>query len=595
MAKHNSTKLPQWDLSQYYSGIDDPKIFTDLKLSASRADQFRKKYHNNINNSTSAAVVLQAIQALEVIYEMASRAPIYTSLVHSTKSNSHQVGSVMQRVKRLFTELSSKLVFFDLSLSQLSQAKLKSLANDPKLRNYQNYFHKILLSKPHRLSEAEEVMLANKSLTGRQAFLRLFDQHMAARKYEIQIDGKRLNLLQPEVLDYLHSANAKHRKAASEGLTAGLKADSALLTYIFNTLAEDKNINDKLAQFETPEAARHIDNEITQKIVNSMSAAIKPNYKTVQRYYNFKRKKLKAKTLFDYDRYAPVGKSTKTFTFTEAKNIVLGSFNKFSPEFGAAGQKFFDSNWIDAEVKPGKRGGAYCLYGTPQTHPVVFMNFMGKANDVSTLAHELGHGINAYFMRAQTVMNFDTTLVMAETASVFAEMLVFDDLKQLIKNQEERQALYMEKIENIFSTVFRQHAMYQFEQRWHDRIKNHGELSTQEYNQIWRETQSEMYGNSVKLTENYDHWWSYIPHFLHTPFYVYAYAFGELLVLSLYAKYKQEGQPFVDKYLRLMQAGDTASPQELLAPLGIKLDNVNFWRGGLRIIDDLVDEAIKLK
>ncbi len=294
--------------------------------------------------------------------------------------------------------------------------------------------------------------------------------------------------------------------------------------------------------------------------------------------------------MYVYDRYAPISESHKKISFAEAKKIVLDAYSRFSKEFGATARLFFDKNWIHAKPQPGKRGGAYCEYNTPDTHPVVFVNYQETLNDVGTLAHELGHGVNGYMMRGQTVLNFDTPLTLAETASVFGEMLVFDSLKEQIRDPQEKFALYIDKIQETFATVFRQTSMYLFELDLHGTQKRKGELTTEEINQFWVNRQKEMYGNSIDVSGS-DQWWSYIPHFLHTPFYVYAYSFGELLVLSLYAQYKKDPVSFVPKYLEMMQTGISKSPQEILKPFGINLSDPKFWQGGINIIKDLVTEA----
>jgi oligoendopeptidase F len=356
---------------------------------------------------------------------------------------------------------------------------------------------------------------------------------------------------------------------------------------------EDKAIGDKFAKFSTPEESRHMANDISQDVVDSMVSVVSENFGIVEDYYLAKKKWMGLDEIFDYDRYAPIHESKLKYEYDDAKKIVLDSFNKFSPAIGESAALFFDKNWIHAPSKQGKRGGAYCSGGTPDKHPLILLNYNGRLDDVSTMAHELGHGVNDWLMREQNPINYDTTLVLAETASVFAEMLLFDELKEQIKDPKEKFGLYAGKVEGIFATVFRQISMHEFEQTLHA-ARAKGELSPDTINQLWMDTQTQMYGKSVTLSPDYKVWWSYIQHFYHVPFYVYAYAFGELLVLALYAKYKQEGASFVPKYLDLMRAGTSASPQELLKPMGIDLKDRNFWQNGMNMIKEMVEETKKL-
>ncbi len=588
-------KLPVWDLSAYYSGIDDPKIDSDIAEAQKQSKDFELKYRGKVVETTTADFILQALKEFEVILALAHPPVVYAQNIHSVDSARPEHGALLQKTMKATMDLNSLLTFFTLELNNLPSEKLVVLANDPILINYKHFFEGLIKAKPHRLSEKEEIILQQKSLTSSHAFIRLFDDHFSIKLFPIVIDGQTQELPEPEILDLLKDVDREKRKAASIALTEGLTKDSKFLSFIYNTLAEDKSINDKFTRFEFPEQSRHMDNDVDPKVVEQMVSVVTENYSIVEDFYLAKKEWMGLDELRDYDRYAPISSSSVTFTYEQAKDIVLKAFEKFTPEFSNTAKLFFDKNWIHAPVMPGKRGGAYCSGGTPEKHPVVLLNFKGRMDDVSTMAHELGHGINDYLMRDLNIINYDTTLVLAETASVFAEMIVFDDLKEQLTDPKEKFALYVEKIQSIFATVFRQISMYQFEQAFHNAKRTKGELSPDEINQLWQTTQVQMFGKSVTFHEGYKTWWSYIPHFMHTPFYVYAYAFGELLVLSLYAKYKKEGSEFVPKYLQLMRSGTTASPQDLLQPLGIDLTNREFWQDGINIIKDMVEETKRLR
>ena len=407
--------------------------------------------------------------------------------------------------------------------------------------------------------------------------------------------GKTEEWPEEKVLNMLQNVDRDTRKAGAQALTSGLREDLRRLTYIFNVLGEDKRIHDRYQKFETPEASRHLANEVTQEAVNTMSKAVSEHVRLVADYYDLKRSVLGMSELYDYDRYAPVLETERVYTFEEAREMVLSAYGKFSPRMRERASEFFEKQWIDAETKHGKRGGAFCSYGTPDLHPVVFMNYLGNTKSVLTLAHELGHGVHGSLMRKQTLFNFDTPLTIAETASVFGEMLVFDSLRSSVSGKE-LLALLMGMIEEVFATVFRQHAMYKFEQDFHAARRSEGELKPERISELWIARQKEMFGDSVTLTDNYRIWWSYIPHFLHTPFYVYAYTFGELLTLSFYDMYKKADDKavFAEKYLTMLEAGGTKAPEELVEPFGIDLSAKEFWEGGLRVVGKMVEEAKKL-
>ncbi len=582
--------IPTWDLSDLYSGIHDPKIDQDIAFSLKESELFEKKYREQINNSIKPEFLLQIFQEFESLVLPVAKAAQFTHLVFSTDSITPENGVIMQKVNEQYLKIRRNLIFLEVMLAGLDESTLKALSENSTLSNYKHFVQQIIVGKPHQLPEESEKIFNDKSLTT-SAFVRLFDQHFSQKKFEVAIDGQVKHLTEEEALSLLQDPDRNKRKAAAEGITKGLEADKSMTSLIYNTLVKDKAINDDYRKYSSPEEGRHLSNEIDQETVDTLTAAITSNYSIVQDFYNFKKEIMGLPELFAYDRYAPISASTKEYKFEEARTIILQSFEKFSPEFKEHANKFFLNNWIDAQTKNGKRGGAYCSYLTPDTHPVVFMNFEGKSRDVKTLAHELGHAINGVYMSQQTLLNYDNPLTLAETASVFAEFLLFEEQKKIITDPQEKFDLYIDKIQNIFATVFRQISMYLFEKDVHNIQRQKGELTTDEINALWMKHQKDMYGNSTTLEAQYGIWWSYIPHFQHTPFYVYAYSFGELLVLGLIAQYKEQGSAFVPKYIELMKAGATKSPQELLKEFGIDVKDKDFWLAGIDQIREIVNEA----
>lgn len=589
------SSLPAWDLRDLYSGINDPKIELQLKRSKRDAASFERKYKGRLKKSAgSPGKLLKILKDLESLYEGSAKPILYASLKFSESASVPEHGAFLQRMRAETTAIEQHLVFFDLELLGLGGKRLLAFSRARPLENYRNYLVKLIRSAPHRLSEPEEKIMREKSLTGRSAIMRLFEEEFSHAEFEIR-EGKRIiKVSETKALDRLHDADRKKRAAAQEGFTRGLQSNSRRLLFIFNTLAEDSAVDDRLRAFKSPEDSRHLANEIDRGMVDAMVDAVAGAYKTVQKYYKFKTKILGLKKLYDYDRYAPLPNASESISYARAQEMVVDSFSSFSPAYGRIAKEFFDKKWVDVMHRPGKRGGAYCSFMTPDLHPYVFMNYGGSPRDVSTLAHELGHGIHAYLMRPMGYLNFDVPLTVAETASVFSEMLLFNHLKTQLKTERARFALLLSKIEGTFATVFRQVSMFKFEREFHRLRREGGELPLEAVNRIWRAEQVKMFGNSVELTPNYDYWWSYIPHFLHTPFYVYAYAFGELLTLSLFAEYRSGRKDFVDNYFGMLSAGGSQSPEELTAPFGIDLHSKKFWTKGLSIIDDLVDEAMDI-
>ena len=483
------------------------------------------------------------------------------------------------------TRLALPLLFFDLELAAVPDEVLDPLLDTPAVAPYRHYIGTIRAAREHLLSETEERLMEELANTGGRAFDRLFDETTAGTTF--LLDGEELS--QAQVLAKIMDPARETRRRAAAAFTEGLQKHSHTLTFIFNTLMQDKNVHDRLRGFATPQASRHLDNELTEETVRLVVDTVVRNYPLVARYYHVKREILGLDALTHYDRYAPLFEAEATITFAEAQRIVLDAFGDFSPDMRRRAAEFFDKNWIDAPAAKGKSGGAFCSYVTPDKHPYVLLNYLGKMKDVMTLAHELGHGVHASLSRSQSLLNFHGTLPLAELASTFGEMLVFEKVTAQA-SLKDKLALYAEKIEGAFATIPRQTAMYRFEQAIHEHRRTKGELTTDDFGEHWQREVQFMFGNSVQLGDEHRLWWSYISHFIGSPFYVYAYSFGELLVLSLYQQSKKEGPAFAEKYLRMLEAGGSLTPQELMAKVGVSLDNPAFWQGGFDVLAGLVGE-----
>ncbi len=424
--------------------------------------------------------------------------------------------------------------------------------------------------------------------------MRLFDETVSSLRCPFEFGGQTERLPVQQILSKLYDSNREVRKAAADGLTKGLQENARLLTYIFNTLVLDHRSDCNLRRFDSVLGPRNLMNEINDAVVDALMAAAEAHHGTFQRYYRLKARLLGLPQLQDYDRYAPISGDLPPCDWQKARDIVESSYTAFDPKAGAIIREFFAQRWIDAELRDGKRSGAFSSSAVPSAHPYILMNFTDKVRDVMTLAHELGHGLHQYLSRGVGYLQCDTPLTTAETASVFGEMLTFQRLQVLYPEPRVRLAMLCSKIEDAFATVFRQVVLTRFEQSLHQARNQRGELTTEQINELWLAANRPMHGDVVQLTDNYGWWWLYISHFIHSPFYCYAYAFGELLVLALVQKYKQEGAAFVPKYLELLAAGGSDTPHVLLAKLGVDVTDPGFWKLGLHLLDEMVEEAEKL-
>lgn len=585
----------RWNLSDLYEGISDPRLEKDFKRISARADRFEKKYRGKIKSpSLTAGRLAGAVKELERLSEGIGKMLSFAHLVFAADTRDPKNGAFRSSMQQKATEVQKKLIFFYVEWVSVPKKRAKKLLNNPKLSDYRHFLEQERQYRDHTLSEAEEKILQEKSNTGQKAFSRLFDEVVNNIQFRVRLSGKTERLNQSRILSLLYDPDRKKRRAAWSGLTRGLKENSHVLTYIFNTLVNDHSINDRLRSYGDPMSARHLSNEISHGAVEALLSSCERNFGFVSRYYGLKGKLLGYRRFYDYDRYAPLGSEREQVPWDRAEEIVLSSFGEFSSEMKKTASLFFDKNWIDAELRDGKRGGAFSHGTVPGVHPYVFMNYTGKPRDVMILAHELGHGVHQYLSRRQGYFQAHTPLTTAETASVFAEMLVFHRLKEEETRREGRLVLVAEKLEDIMATVFRQAVLTRFEQSLHRERRDQGELMTARISELWIEANREMFGDSVTLTENYACWWLYIPHFIHSPFYCYAYSFGELLTLALYGMFLERGRSFVPDYMELLRSGGSASPAELLSRVGVDINDPGFWQTGLDVIGAMVDEVEEL-
>lgn len=578
-----------WDLTHLYKDQDDEAIGTDIDSIKERVTEFSTQYKGNLN-SISPNELFKAVTEMENIYQKSVRISTFAYLNFTTRTDDARAGAFLQKVQEIFAWVQKEILFFDLEWASLQDAKVRTLLDDPLIRKYRHYLEKLRKYRPHQLTEIEERLLAELSPTGTSSWNKLFEKVLSQMRF-----GK-AGRAEEEVLSDLYDPDREIRKQASHDLTGGLSSQLHILTHIFNTILADKMIMDRLRKYPEWISSMNLDNELDETIVMALVDAVTARYDIPRRYYRLKKTLLGYDELFDYDRYAPLPASPeRTIPWNEAREIVLQAYHDFSPEMNDIAKKFFDGNWIHAPVMPGKRGGAFSDPCTPDVHPYLMLNYMGDRRDVETMGHELGHGIHQYLAgRQQGFLNSHTPIPMAETASVFGEMLVFCSLMDKAKTKDEKLRLLTHKLEQIFATVFRQVAMNRFEDVIHNERRDAGELSSERFGELWIHTQKEMFGDTVTLTGNYTVWWSYIPHFLEAPGYVYAYAFGELLVLSLYKRFKEEREEFVPKYLELLAAGGKDTPVRLLEGFGIRLDDPGFWQDGLDIINGMLEQAEEL-
>jgi oligoendopeptidase F len=583
----------RWNLDDLYPAPAEPAIERDLDAAEQAATAFAERYRGRVAE-LDAAGLAEAVDALETLLEPPARAGAYASLRFAADTSAAANGALLQRAQERGSAVQNAVVFFQLEWVALDDDAATRLLGDPALARRRHLLEAMRRYRPHVLSEPEEKLLEELANTGERAWGRLFDEILGAAKFQVEGPDGSQEMSEEEVLSLLYEPSRERRKAAAAALTAGLKDHARILTFVFNTLVQNKASEDRLRRYPDPMAERHLSNEIESESVAALLAASERAHPTVQRYYRLKRRLLGLDELVDYDRYAPVGEALGQVGWADARRIVLDAYRDFSPEMAAIAERFFTERWIDAELRPGKRGGAFSASTVPSVHPYVMLNYTGTQREVMTLAHELGHGVHQWLSREQGLFENDTPLTLAETASVFGEMLVFRRLLREESDPKTRLALLCGKIEDSFATVFRQVVMTRFEEKLHAARRGEGELPIERISALWMEANQPMHGDAVQLTDDYAWWWLYIPHFVHSPFYCYAYAFGELLVLALLARYDAEGEAFVPRYLDLLRAGGSDTPAALLRHLDLDVTDPGFWDGGLGVLERMVDEAEQL-
>ena len=576
----------EWDLGPLVDGEGRAGAERQLEEGKDRASKFQSRYAGKVAE-LDAAALQTAMRELEEINELIGRAGSYASLEFATDTADPARGALLQLVQERATEIETLLLFFDLEWAEVDDEKAEELLASDELDRYRHHLQSVRRYRPHLLSESEEKILAEKSISSQAAWGRLFGELTAA----LRVDLDETELTLEVALSRLQSPDREVRRSAADAVSAALEPGLRTRGFIYNTLVFDKSVEDRLRHYPNWLASRNLSNEASDESVMALIKAVRGRYDIPQRWYRLKAKLLGLDRLADYDRSAPVLAEDIVYSWGDARDLVLDTYQSFSPVAGEVTRQFFDDHWIDAPVRPHKRGGAFCAYTVPSVHPYVMLNFTATRRDVLTMAHELGHGLHATLARPQGVFHQSTPLTLAETASVFGEELVFGRMLAEASDDEQRLGLLAERVDGAIATVFRQMAMNRFEHLVHTRRRSEGELSTDRINETWVETQAELFGDSVEITGGYRMWWSYVPHFMNTPGYVYAYAYGLLLALSVYSRYLEQGDPFVPQYIELLSAGGSRSPEELATIVGIDLTDPGFWDSGLALVEHQLAEA----
>ena len=581
-----------WNLGDLYADPQDPAIGRDQALALETAQAFAERYRGRVA-ALSPEELAEAVESLEGISAKGYRALIFAHLRFAADTADPTRGALLQATRERSTTLEERLLFFELEWRALPESAAEALLHHPATARHRHWLERSRVEAPYTLSEPEERILAVKDTTGRQAFTRLFDELVASLECPVPATGKEpaQTLSMEAALALLYHPERERRQAGADGVTAALRPPLRTLTSIFNTLVLDHAENDRLRKRTHMMQARNLANEIDQGAVEALLEACDEGNRLVERYYRLKARLLGLEQLTEIDRYAPVGGELPSCSYPEAQALVLDAYSEFSPEMAGIARQFFDRDWIDAELRPGKTGGGFSAGTLPDAHPYILINYTDQMRDVMTLAHELGHGVHQYLSRPRGLFQMHTPLTMAETASVFGEMLTFRRMMAGQTDPAHRLALLCGKLEGIFATVFRQAAMTRFEESLHTSRRKQGELDAEAIGDLWMKSNQAMFGDALALGPDYRNWWAYISHFIHTPFYCYAYAFGELLVLALYRAYEEEGPSFVPRYMEVLAAGGSQSPADLVRRLGLEVNDPTFWGQGIDLIEGMVAEA----
>lgn len=580
--------LPEWRLEDLYASMDAPELIADFERAQSQSVEFEENWKGKLAVSAANGKLGKAVQAFEELQELMGRIGSYAGLLYTGDTSDPARVKFYGDAQQKLTDASSHLLFFGLELNLLEDEQLqKALSEDALAAHYRPWLEDLRKEKPYQLEDRVEQLFHEKALTGSSAFNRLFDETTNGLRFEI--DGEALPL--ERAFNHLQDPDESTRANAFKSITAVFSENIRTFSLITNTLAKDREISDRWRGFEDVADSRHLDNRVEREVVDALVAAVRESYPRIShRYYAMKAKWLGMEKLQAWDRNAPLPETPDALVgWPEAKNVVLSAYHSFLPEMADIARQFFDKNWIDAPAREGKAPGAFAHPTVPSAHPYVLLNYLGKPRDVMTLAHELGHGVHQVLAGEQGALMASTPLTLAETASVFGEMLTFRSMLEKVEDRRERKAMLAQKAEDMINTVVRQIAFYQFERKVHEERRN-GEITVEQLGQFWMEVQSESLGPAVELNEGYENFWAYIPHFIHSPFYVYAYAFGDCLVNSLYAVYQNSESGFQNKYMDMLKAGGTKHHSELLAPFGLDATDPDFWKKGLSVIEGIIDE-----
>lgn len=587
--------MPEWDLTDLYEGPESSQLQDDLKQSQQDAVSFQSDFQGKIADIASredgGAQLAKAIRRYEALNDKLGRIASYGQLLYSSDNENPVHAKLHGDLMEQITSISSNLLFFGLEFNRLEESQIATLLKNEDLAHYKPWIDDLLYERPYQLSDDLEKLFHDKSVVGRGAWSRLFNETMTSLRFEV---GDDTLALEP-TLNLLQSPDGEKRRVAAASIETVLNKEKRLFTQITNTLAKDKEIADRWRKFEDVADSRHLSNRVEREVVDALVSSVRSKYDRIShRYYSLKAKWLGVEVMDYWDRNAPLpNDSQRSIPWAEAQDTVLSAYHGFAPEMKDIAQQFFDNNWIDAPLRPGKAQGAFSHPTVPSAHPFVLINYQGKPRDVQTLAHELGHGVHQVLAGKQGALMAPTPLTLAETASVFGEMLTFQAQLKKAQNDVERQSLLAAKVEDMINTVVRQIAFYCFERKVHE-ARRDGELTAEQLNEFWLDVQGESLGPAIRLSEGYGTYWSYVPHFIHAPFYVYAYAFGDCLVNSLYAVYADASDGFQEKYFEMLSAGGTKHHKELLAPFGLDATDPSFWDRGLSVIETMIDELEQL-
>lgn len=583
MAESKLENLPTWDLTDLYDGMESPALKADMD----GAELFAKNFQGRLE-ALSGDDLAKAIADYEALDETLSRVMSYAYLLYAGDVTDAEIGRFFQNCQERVNDISTTLLFFSLELNRLSEDHLQArIGESEALAYYAPWLRDVRALRDYQLSDDLERLLHEKSVAGRAAWVRLFDETLAGLRFPFRGE----ELTNTEILNLMHDRDGEKRKEAAKSLGKTLAENIRIFTLITNTLAKDKSVEDNWRGFARPVSSRNLSNYVEDEVVDALVEAVRDSYPDLShRYYRLKAKWLGQDKLDYWDRLAPLpDEDDNLIQWSEAQETVLSSYARFSPELADIGKRFFDNAWIDAPARAGKASGAFAHPTVPSAHPYLLLNYQGKTRDVMTLAHELGHGVHQVLAGAQGHLMADTPLTLAETASVFGEMLTFQGMLAKQDDPKKRKAMLAAKVEDMLNTVVRQVAFFEFERRLHDARKE-GEVTAEQIGEIWMAVSEESLGEAIRFDEDYRTYWAYIPHFIHSPFYVYAYAFGDCLVNSLYAVYEKADEGFAEKYLEMLKAGGTLRHKELLAPFGLDASDPQFWKRGLSLISRFIDE-----